>query len=310
MKGDQLKKTLKQGKIANQYLLIADEAIFIENAIESIKEILDINEPFDYDTFSASETPVEEIIQKLYLNPFGSSKRLLVVKHLEELKNNALSSFAKAINQTKSQNCLVMTQVVNKDARRSTRGKKKIDKLFSQAVAVFFSTDKSIIHTWISVKTKRDNIKLTPSLMRYLEEEFSNDITGLKNEFDKIENYLHEAGTLNTTNIKDLAKGLCNFNQYQVANAFVNGKKDILELFEELRPYLKHPAEIVDALARSFVSHVQRNKNAKTSMVKLTNEITDIDKRVKRSSTFSYLMLELFFLRNENFFRKGARYGR
>lgn len=310
MKGDQLKKTLKQGKIANQYLLIADEAIFIENAIEAIKEVLDINESFDYDTFSASETPIEEIIQKLYLNPFGSSKRLLVVKHLEELKNNALSSFARAINQTRSQNCLVMTRVVNKDARRSTRGKKKINELFSQAVPVFFSTDKSIIHTWISAKTERDNIKLTPSLMRYLEEEFNNDITGLKNEFDKIENYLYEADTLNTTNIKDLAKGLCNFNQYQVANAFVNGKKDILELFEELRPYLKHPAEIVDALVRSFVSHVQRSKKAKTSMVKLTNEITDIDKRVKRSSTFSYLMLELFFLRNENFFRKGARYGR
>ena len=310
MKGDQFKKNLEQGKIANQYLLIADEAIFIENAIESIKKVLDINEPFDYDTFSASETPVEEIIQKLYLNPFGSSKRLLVVKHLEELKNNALSNFAKVINQTKSQNCLVMTQAVNKDARRSTRGKKKIDALFPQAVPVFFSTDKSMIHKWISVKTKRDNIKLTPSLMRYLEEEFSNDITGLKNEFAKIENYLHEAGTLNTANIKDLAKGLCNFNQYQVANAFVNGRKDILELFEELRPYLKHPAEIVDALVRSFVSHVQRSKNPKTSIVKLTNEITDIDKRVKRSSTFSYLMLELFFLRNENFFRKGAIYGR
>jgi DNA polymerase III delta subunit len=309
MKSDQFKKSLKKGKVANQYLMIADEPLLIDNAVKLIKKTLDINGPFDGDTFFASETPVEEIFQKLYLAPFSSAKRLLVVKNLEELNNKALVSFAEVINHATSQNCLVMTYVVDKDARRSARTQKKIEGLFTQTKPVYFSTDASLIHKWIASKIKRDNLKLTPSLVHYLEEEFNNDITGLKNEFDKIENYLHETGAMSTADIKDLAKGVCNFNKYHIANAFTKGRKDILELFEELRPYLRSYAEIVDALTRSFVFYVQRNKTAKPSMVKLTDEVTQIDQQVKKSSNFVYLMLELFFLRNVNFFRKGAVYG-
>jgi len=309
MKSGQFKESLKKGKVANQYLMIADEPLLIDNAIKLIKKALDINGPFDCDTFFASETPVEEIFQKLYLAPFSSAKRLIVVKNLEELNNKTLASFAEVINHATSQNCLVMTYVVDKDARRSARAQKKIEGLFTQTKPVFFKTDASLIHKWIASKIKRDNLKLTPSLVHYLEEEFNNDITGLKNEFDKIENYLHETGAMSTADIKDLAKGVCNFNKYHIANAFTKGRKDILELFEELRPYLRSYAEIVDALTRSFVFYVQRNKTAKRSMVKLTDEVTQIDQQVKKSSNFVYLMLELFFLRNVNFFRKGAIYG-
>ncbi|MGB3477637.1 MAG: hypothetical protein WBB67_00585 [bacterium] len=309
MKSDQFKESLKKGKVANQYLMIADEPLLIDNAIKLIKKVLDINGPFDCDTFFVSETPVEKIFQKLYLAPFSSAKRLIVVKNLEELNNKTLASFAEVINHATSQNCLVMTYVVDKDVRRSAHAQKKIEGLFIQTKPVYFNTDASLIHKWIASKIKRDNLKLTPSLVHYLEEEFNNDITGLKNEFDKIENYLHETGAMSTADIKDLAKGVCNFNKYHIANAFTKGRKDILELFEELRPYLRSYAEIVDALTRSFVFYVQRNKTAKPSMVKLTDEVTQIDQQVKKSSNFVYLMLELFFLRNVNFFRKGAVYG-
>lgn len=310
MKGGLLQEHIKKGKVANQYLLIADEPLLFENAIKSIQEALQVSEPFDYETFSANETPAEEILQKLYLTPFGSARRLIVIKHLEELKKRTLSEFGKTISQTQSQNCLVITYQIEKGTRPTVRAPKKIIELFPRAVPILLKTDMKLVHTWISNKIKKDNIKLTPLLARYLEEEFDNDITGLKNEFDKIENYLYETGTMNTVDIKDIAKGLCNFNKYQIANAFLDGRKDVLELFEELRPYLRHYAEIVDALTRSFVFYVMRNKGAKPSMEKLTDEIIVIDKKVKRSSNFAHLMVELFLLRNVNLFRKGAIYGR
>jgi DNA polymerase III delta subunit len=310
MKGSHFKKQLKNGKIANQYLLIADEPLLIDNAIKSIQEVLHASEPFDHETFSATETPAEEIIQKLYLTPFGSAKRLIVVKHLEELKAKTLPGFSKIIGQTRSQNCLVITYQLEKDARRQARAPKRIVELFPHANSVLFSADKNLVHTWISNKIKRDNMKLSPLLASYLEEEFNNDITGLKNEFDKIENYLYEAGTMNASDIEDISKGLCNFNKYQIANSLVNGREDVLELFEELRPYIRHYAEIVDGLTRSFVFYVQRNKSSKKSMVALTDEVVKIDRQVKNSSSFVHLMLELFFLKNTTLFRKGAIYGR
>jgi len=309
MKSIRFKEQLKNGKIADQYLLIANEPLLIDNAIKSIQEVLRVSEPFDYDSFSATETSAEEIIQKLYLTPFSSEKRLLVVKHLEELKTKTLPGFSKTIGQTRSHNCLVITYQLEKDTRRRVRAPKKIIDLFPQATYVLFDADKDLIHTWISNKIKRDNIKLTPLLASYLEEEFSNDITGLKNEFEKIENYLYETGKMNTEDIKDIAKGLCNFNKYQIANSLVNGRTDVLELFEEFRPYIRHYAEIVDALTRSLVFYVQRSKSAKQSMVKLTDEVVRIDRQVKTSSNFAHLMLELFLLRNTKLFRKGAMHG-
>jgi DNA polymerase III delta subunit len=310
MKGSHFKEQLKNGKVANQYLLIADEPLLIDNAIRSIQDVLHVTEPFDYDTFAATETSVEDILQKLYLTPFSSAKRLIVVKHLEEVKAKALPGLSKVIGQTRSHNCLVITYQLAKDARRLTRPPKRIVDLFPQAEPVLFNTDKNLVHTWITNKIKKDNIKLTPLLASYLEEEFNNDITGLKNEFDKIENYLYEAGTMEAEDMKDIAKGLCNFNKYQIANALVNGRKDVLELFEELRPYIRYYAEIVGALTSSFIFYVQRNKSAKQSMVELTDEVVKIDRQVKNSSNLVPLMLEVFFLKNAKLFRKGAIYGR
>ena len=310
MKSSRFKEQLKNGKVANQYLLIADESILIENAIKNIQETLNVSAPFDYETFSATETPPEEILQKLYLTPFNSPKRLIVVKHLEELKMKTLPGFSKIIGQTESLNCLVITYQTEKDAGRRSRVPKKIVDLFPRAKTVVFNADKDLVHTWITNKIKKDKIRLTPLLADYLEQEFSNDITGLKNEFEKIENYLFETGTMSNSDIKDIAKGLCDFNKYQIANSLVNGRKDVLALFEELRPYIRHYAEIVDAIARSFVFYVQRNKSMKKSMIQLTDDIVRIDKKVKTSSNFVHLMLELFLLKNTKLFRKGAIYGR
>ena len=82
------------------------------------------------------------------------------------------------------------------------------------------------------------------------------------------------------------------------------------DLTRNVLPLDIFPAEIIDALTRSLVFYVQRNKSAKKSMVKLTDEVAKIDKHVKKSSNFVHLMLELFLLKNTKLFRKGAIYGR
>ncbi len=308
----ELRKLLKKGKIYNQYLLIGDEPLLIENTIKSIKNALNINESFDLDTFSIPETPIEDIMSKFYLSPFASTRRLIVVKNLEELDNRTLSSFAETINSTTSQNCLVLTYRLKKDDRKRDGIYKKFSGLFQNATCITFQANKERIRKWITSKIRRDNLHLSPSMIQYLEDEFNNDITGLKNEFAKIENYLKEAKTLSADSIKDLAKGLCDFNKYKIIDTFLVGRKDTIRLFEELRPYLRSNAEIVDALTRGLIFYSQRNKNvSKRNDLAITNildEIIEIDRKVKKSSHFANLMLELFFLKNVHLFRKGAIY--
>ncbi len=310
----EVRELLKKGEVYNQYILIGDEQLLIDNTVRTIKDASKVNESFDLDTFFISETPIEDIMSKFYLTPFASTRRFIIVKNLEELDYRALTNFAKFMNSTSSKNCLVMTYRVKKSEKKFDKVYKKIAGLFKNAKGVASCPNKALIHKWIISKVKRDNLNLSPSTIRYLKDEFSNDITGLKNEFEKIENYLYEAKTLDTDSIKDLAKGLCDFNKYQIVDAFLKGEGDSIKLLEELRPYLRSYAEIVDALTRGLVFYTQRNRDAfrfsKKSITSILDEIIKIDRRVKKSSYFANLMLELFFLKNANLFRKGAMYAR
>jgi len=314
MNDNEVRKLLKKGEIFNQYLLIGDEPLLIDNIIDTIKNALQVNESFDLDTFSISESQIEDIMPKLYLTPFASAKRLLILKNLEELNAKTLANLAKTINHTSSQNCLVMTYRIKKEEKTYGSLSNRITRLFKNATCVTFQQNKTLVRKWIMSKIQRDKLSLSPSMIHYLEEEFANDITGLKNEFEKIENYLCESKTLNMEGMKDLAKGLCDFSKYQIVDTFLKGGKETVELFEELRPYLRSYAEIVDALTRGLVYHVQKNsdryKSNDTSIIDLLDKISQIDQRVKRSSYFAHLMLEIFFLKNTNLSRKGAVYGR
>jgi hypothetical protein len=151
-------------------------------------------------------------------------------------------------------------------------------------------------------------------MVDYLEEEFGNDITGLKNEFEKIENYLHEVGSIDPANMKDLAKGLCDYDRYQVVNTLLDGRREALHKYEELQPYLPSNAVLVDAFTRGMVSRARgKGKSiqvSKTALQDVLGQLIGIDKKIKTGSIFTRLSMELFILHNAGTFRNGASYGR
>lgn len=308
----ELREQLKNGQVYNQYLLIGTEPLLIENAVRVVKDTLKVDESFDYDSFSISETSLDDVISKLYLSPFTSVRRLVVVKNLEELDTKELEIFADAICDSKTNNCVIMVYLISKEHQRYNKYKRIVTK-FPRAQYVTFIPDKKLIHKWIIAKIKKDNLDFSTAMIHYLEEEFSNDITGLKNEFDKIENYLHEAKALNSDNMKDLAQGLCDFNKYHLVDTFLDGKPEALACFEELSPYVRSYAEIVDALTRGILYYIQRrgdvNQGINEFLEDILDEIIAIDRKVKTSSFFVHLLLELFLLQRLRLFRKRTIYG-
>jgi DNA polymerase III delta subunit len=312
MNDRELREQLKDGRVHNQYLFIGTEPLLIENAVKAIKNTLKVDESFDYDSFSISETSVDDIVSKLYLSPFASTRRLVVIKNLEELDTKELGAFADAINVVRTNNCVILTYITSKEYQKYNNYKRIANK-FPHAEDITFIPDKKLIHRWIVAKIKKDNLNLSTSMIHYLEEEFSNDITGLKNEFDKIENYLHEAKSLNPDSMKDLAQGLCDFNKYHLVDTFLDGKPETFACFEELRPYLRSYAEIVDALTRGILNHIQRkgnvNETVHASAKGILDEVTDIDRKVKTSSFFVHLLLELLILHRLRLYAKGAVHG-
>jgi len=309
-----LREALKKGEIYDQYLLMGEEFLLIDNAVKAIKKTLKVDEAFDLEIFSISEASIEDIISRLYVAPFASARRLLIMKHLEELTEKDLATFAQTISNIKTNNCIIMIYQMPRGDKKPKYTYPDISRLFSHAQYVIFTVDQELIHKTIMKRIKRENLALSAPVIQYLEDEFRDDITGLKNEFEKIENYLVQAKTLRSEDIKDLAQGLGYLSKYQWGDEFWEGKTEILERFEKLKPYLHSYAEIVNALTGSLVHRLRTKKNAGNHNNSLINEILDeivvIDRKIKISSYFDEFMLELFLITNAGSFRKGVLNGR
>lgn len=310
----QLKESLGKGEVHNQYLLVGAEPILIDRSLSHIKEAVKAEESFDIDYFSLPDATTEEILSKVYLMPLSSKKRLLIVKDLEEVSNRELDDFASAVSRGNPENCVVLTYELSKGMRNYDRTLKRLAELFPKAECVIHVTERNEVKKWIRSRIRRDHLGLDDSMVTYLEEEFSNDITGLKNEFEKIENYLEEIGSIQAGEIKALSKGLCDFDRYKVAYAFVDGRPETLEMFEELQPYIPSNAVMVDAVTRSIISRARSREKTlqatRTSLQDILDQLIAVDRKVKTSSNFVRLLMELFILRNVGIFRNGVPYGR
>ena len=309
MKGTKVRGKARNGEIHNQYIIVGTERFFADHKIQEIKHKLQVDESFDLDTFYASENSIDEILQKLYLMPFSSSRRLVVVKNLEDLDYATLEKFATLINASTSHNCLVMTFTIAKDNTKHAKTARKLSKLFTKAAYIPYERKTEKIRKYIAQRSARAHMKLSESMLQYLEDEFSNDITGLENELEKIENYFAEAQAIGLTNMQDLAKGLSDFSKYQIVNAFLDGRRETLQHFEELLPYLKSNAEMVYALTRGLLYRAKQSRKRSKVVTEILTQMSEIDKKVKGGTHFGDLMLELLFLKYAPVLRKGAFYG-
>jgi len=310
----QLKESLSGGQVRNLYLLVGNEPILIDRASKAIKDTLRVEESFDTDVFSLPEATLEDIVAKSFLMPFQSARRLLVVRNLERVSRRELNDFAEAISRNSSGNCMVLTYQIDKEVRSHKDVLKKLSAMFPHAECVVLVPDPGSVRKWIQAKIRRDNLALDDSMVDYLEEEFNDDITGLKNEFDKIENYLHEAGDINKEGIRNLSKGLCNLNKYQMVDSFLNGRSDVLRIFEELQPYLPTNAILVDALTRGILNRACRKDGViqpnRKALVDVVAQLIMVDRKIKTSSVFARLSMELFILQNAGTLKNGVSYGR
>ena len=314
MKAKQLRESLSSGRLHNQYLLFGDEPLLIDRELAAIRDAIKVNESFDQDRFSLIDATVEDIIAKLFLMPLGSDKRLVIVTDLEDVHENDLTDFADNVNRSSVGNCLVMIYLVKKDVKSHKNLLRKLKSIFPNAECVDVMPDPNTIKKWIQSKIRRDKLNLNDSMVNYLEEEFGSDITGLKNEFDKIENYLHETGAIDKCNMRNLAKGLCNIDKYEMVNAFLNGGAEALTIFEELQPYVRSNAVLVDALTRGILGRVRARDNvmkvSKTKLQDILEQLILVDRKIKTSSIFIRLQMELFILHNAGGLKNGVSYGR
>jgi len=309
MTDKELRDDLKNGRVSRQYILIGDEPLLIDNAIAAIKDALKIDNPFDYESVSLPDASVEEILPKLFVSSFLSARRLFVFRNLEELGDREIKEWQEAFNRQPYPNCAVLTYLSDKKDQWRKYDAEKIAGLFRSAQCVTFALDKTRVREWIVRRDKRSGLGLSLEMIDYLEEEFESDITGLKNELEKIENYLAERKSLSREEMRTLTSGLWDFDKYKFVNTFFFGGKDALRQFEESRPYIGNYAEPVSTLGRRLVKNAARFRDG-AGISDMLDALLTMDRKVKTSSLFMDLYFGIFLTKKWGVFKKGAAYGK
>lgn len=310
MIGTELKEQLKNKIIHNHYFLVSDEPLLLNNTINDIKKVLAIDEAFDFETYSMKENEYSEIINKILTAPFTSAKRILVLRDVEKENYSGLKEFARMLVRIPSSSCLIMVYQIDKKTDYNYRPEnyKKVLELFPGAQCVILMPDQATIQRWITKKMESLGFKDKWEIINYLNEEFADDVTGMKNEIQKIENYLYEAKQLGLGEVKDICQGLTDFDAYRLANNFFLYRPETIEQFIGLKPFIKTPLLIIDALGRLLYKYTA--KAGDRPLRYLAAELFRIDNALKTGSHFAELLLEILFIKNLGIFNKGVHYGK
>ncbi len=302
-----LRAQLDKKEISRQYLLVGNEPLLITEAVDMIKSALGVNESFDCEVLVITELAPEDLVARLHTLPFASSRRLIVIKGLEEVGWGELMNFARLVSNSPDSSCLVMTYKLDKEigSKKMNEVQQKVFSLFPSARHILLLPDKNSVHELLT----QMKFSIPRHLIQYLESEFGGDLLGLKNELLKIKNYLSETKEAPGRLSEDFVKGVSGYNKYALARAFLDGKPEVLRRFEEMKPYLQSMAEVVDALVRVANSSVQKNEIRKFKL-EILDELSRIDHRIKAGSIFADLVLEIFLIKNKAYFKKEVRYGR
>ncbi len=311
MRERDLREDLKKGEIRKKYLIVSREQLLIDNLLKTFKEDLNIDEAFDCESMSIREVLIDDIIPRLFLTPFASKYRLIIAKNLEDIDLRTLAGIGQSFRDLKFANILIMTYRADRYDHQLIR---RLTGAFAGTAIVDIDAEQPDIDRWIKAKITRDGIDLPADLQAYLGEEFSNDITGLKNEFDKIENYLHETSSLDSRTIKDLAQGLCEVNQYRVAKSFFRGDEDTLAAYREIAPFISNDAGMVATMGRNLLFSATGRQSGvnidQQKMRQLLKSLIGIDRKIKTGSYFPKLMFEMMFLQNTSLYKKGVSHGK
>lgn len=301
---------MKKGPVASRYLLVGDEPLLMENAMTAIKNALKIKDDLDVEIHSAPELNLEEIVPRLYMSSLLASRRLFVIKNLEELEDGELKKLAAATGTGSLPNCLILMYHGPKEENGLSRTANRVAGFFPQAVCVVFMPEKHKVREWIARRSQRQQMGLTPQIISYLEEEFETDVTGLKNELDKIENYLYEHKSLTPAGIRDLAVGTGALNPMRFTDDFFHGRASTLRNFEDCRLYLEkndYPG-LIYGLGWRLLKLADRFRDH-GAVTALLDELLTLDRKIKAGSWFIDIYFELLLEQKWQLFGKGDGYG-
>ena len=218
---DQIITQLKKRQFAPIYFLMGDEPFYIDEISNYIEENAMPEEQRDFNQMLVygKETDADEVIAMAKEFPFGTEKRVVIVKEAKELKNiDRLVQYAENPSQT------AIVVICYKYATLKAAQLKAAEKN-----GVVFNSEKMKdykLPAWIQAHVANYQFKMQPVVANLLAENIGVDLSRIDNEFKKLTIFLPPNSEI-TAEIVEKHIGISKeYNVFELQNALAERKID------------------------------------------------------------------------------------
>jgi len=218
---DQITTQLQKNQFAPLYFLMGDEPFYIDEISNYIEEHAMPEEQRDFNQILVygKETDADEVIALAKEFPFGTEKRVVIVKEAKELKNiERLVKYAENPAQT------AIVVICYKYATLRATQLKAVEKN-----GVVFHSEKMKeykLPAWIQTHVGKYQFKIQPVVANLLAENIGVDLSRIDNEFKKLTIFLPPNSEI-TTDIVEKHIGISKeYNVFELQNALAERKID------------------------------------------------------------------------------------
>ena len=214
--------SIKQKKIEPIYFLCGEESYFIDEITKTILKFTLTKEEksFNQIVLYAKDTNTEEIISEAKQFPFGSKKKVVVIKEAQHLKkmDNLINYFEKP---------QLSTVLVFEHKNKSIDKRKKISKTIINR-SIFFESKKlyeNQISNWIINYLEEKNYKIDIQAATIISENIGNDLSKITNELSKLMLAINLDDTITSTHIENYIGISKDYNVFELQKSL--GEKNI-----------------------------------------------------------------------------------
>ncbi|MDW8207293.1 MAG: DNA polymerase III subunit delta [Chloroherpetonaceae bacterium] len=248
------------------YLLFGEEERLKEEAVMALihRAVAEDFTGFDLETLDAATTDANAILSAASQIPFGSERRVVLVRGMEQWRDRArageVETLAQGIPRLGSTACLILiVGAEEEEAKRKTAVSVKLDNAVKKhgALIACHAMNNTDVADWIRRYVQREGKQIEPAAVNTLVEAVGNETLLLEQELRKLISYAGEHPIIRHNDIAQIVVSAPEDVMFATVDAIVRKQTDrALTLLAESHRYDPKPqsvaARLLALLARQY----------------------------------------------------------
>lgn len=256
---------LKSAELKSIYFLFGEDHFTINNAIKNISKKVEplLASDFDIETITADKKAnISDIIDLAYTFPFGSKKKLLIIKNFENFNNK--KQFLDYVKDPSDTTILVAANY-GKISNLAAEPYKTLE--FNKQIFQARELKGAELESWVKKRAVQIGFTINPESIKSLVEIVGEDKSLIEMQLQKFSSFLGDKKEIDIEDIRKLSSATKEYSIFDLLNAMGKGKiadthkvmmnlldngKDLIFIINMLTKYISVIAQSIELQQRNL----------------------------------------------------------